>query len=161
MAGAAFAQTTHGDCSPILLRNSGSVTVQCGPADADINFLLAVLENECKDFKPKMDSWFADGVRNGNYYFPELPAFSARIIADLSDEKAVLYQYDPEYFVKIYGHAVRIPEFHEQSANSKYLGYNNVIHQEDKKFLYSVAVLCQWAGVNIQIEKWKPHFDMR
>ena len=151
--------STYGDCSPIIERVEGNVTVKCGPADIDVEFLLASISHECKDFTKQLGRWgqdILDWQRIRPAYYPK---FNFGVIGDIQEHKSVIHQYDKNIFIGIYNDAIDIPELHADALDYRKSFGEYSVTQDDKKYLSAVDNLCFWAGHDIRLAEWVSKFD--
>ena len=155
-----YAQTkntsTSGDCSPYIDKVGGSVTVKCGNNDIEVEFLLAILGSECRDFSKRMNRWGRDIKEWEWIRIAYFPVFNKSIISDLREEKATVYAYDKKDFIDIYRDAIAIPDAYDTAYNYRSTSRSNKyqLGVRDRDYLRKVDSLCYWAGVDIQFANW-------
>ncbi|MCJ7995930.1 hypothetical protein J5N58_08350 [Rhizobium cremeum] len=149
---------TKGNCSPVIDRTGGNVTVKCGKADVEVEFLIGVLKQECETFSEQLERWGKDIEEwRGQIRIALFPRFSNTIVADIRDNKATIYEYDKADFIKIYRTAVDIDNLYNiaYSYRDEIARMDIYISSPEMKYLRSVATVCAWAGVVIDVETWR------
>lgn len=156
----ATAQSTSGDCSPVIVRTDGDVTVNCGSKDLDVNFLISVIQAECRDFDESLETWGQDTKDWGGWFRTAyFPRFNQGLVQDIRDNSATIYQYDPSSFAEIYRMAIAISE--DQAAAEARLSSDrrHYLPGQALKYLIGVGSVCSWFGHDPQIGKWLADYD--
>ncbi|MGX5665926.1 hypothetical protein ACWKW9_08100 [Rhizobium daejeonense] len=154
----AQSQETKGNCSPVIERTGGNVTVKCGKADVEVEFLIGVLKQECETFSEQLERWGKDIEEwRGQIRIALFPRFSNAIVADIRDNKATIYEYDKADFIKIYRTAVDIDNLYNiaYSYRDEVARMDIYISSPEMKYLHAVEDVCAWSGVAIDVEKWR------
>lgn len=154
----AQSQATGGNCSPVIDRTGGNVTVKCGRADVEVEFLIGVLKQECENFSGQLDRWGKDIEEwRGQIRIALFPRFSNAIVADIRDNKATIYEYDKTHFIDIYRTAVDIDNLYNlaYSYRDEIAKMDIYISSPEMKYLHAVETVCAWSGVTIDVEKWR------
>lgn len=156
----AKAQTTSGDCSPVIIRTGGDVTLICGQNDLEANFLIAIIREECSAFSAQMQSAgerISESDYSANWFQP--PRFTDGIVKDFRSQSAILNDYDPEGFISIYRTAINLAELYKDALRARD-NYSSRIDWQSKRYLRSVEVVCQWVGVSLNVGEWIAKYDI-
>lgn len=150
-------KSTSGSCSPVIERTGGDVVVKCGKSDIEVEFIIKVVRDECENFKKQMDYLEENNDRRMSHYHPSLyPRFGNLVVSDIRDNKAVIYEYDKQYFIVAYRAIIDVDNLYNIAVarfkDSR--SYPESFIPADENYFFSVNKLCTWSGIDLDIYTW-------